>query len=66
MTSLSMEVPSDFSDFELLDANDAKIASAPKKKKKMISGVHFRRRVSVEEQRAQNTTESFEQGRLLT
>ena len=42
---------------------DAKIASALKM---MITSVHFRMRVSVEEQRSQHTTGSYEEGRLLS
>ena len=53
MTSQSIEGRRDFTDFEMLDA---KIASGLQK---VISSVHFRRRVIVEEQRAQKYDRFF-------
>ena len=58
LTSQSITGRRDFPDCEMLDA---KIASALKK---IITSVHFRRRVSVEEQRAQ-TYDRFLQGRQI-
>ena len=59
-TSQSITKRRDFPDNEVLDA---KIASALKM---LLTSVHFRKRVSVEEQRAQKTTDSYEESRLLT
>ena len=51
----------DVPDFEMLDAKKASAL------KNLISNPHFRRRVSVEEHRAQKNTADFcEEGRLLT
>ena len=58
MTSQSIEGRRDFNDFEMLDA---KMASALKK---IISSVHFRRRVSVDERRAQ-ISDRFSRGRQI-
>ena len=59
MTSQSIEGRRDFPDFEMLDA---KIASALKK---IISSVRLRRRVSVEEQRAQKSDHLMSATRVL-
>ena len=58
MTSQSLEGRSGFPDFEMLDA---KIALALNK---IVSDVHFRRRVSVEGRRAQNY-DRFSRGRQI-
>ena len=58
MTSQLITGRKDFLDYEMLDA---KIASALKK---IITSVHFRRRASVEEQRAQKD-DRFLQGRQI-
>ena len=60
MTSRSI-TGRDFPDFEKLDAV---IASAVKKLLNTHS--NFRKRASVEEQRAQNTTDSYDKDRLCT
>ena len=62
MISQSIPGRRDFTDYEMLDA---KIASALTK---LLTSVHFRKRVSVEEQRnvQRKTTDSHEEGRLLT
>ena len=58
MTSQSTE-DHEFPDFEMLDV---KMASALKR---IITNQYFRRRINVEEQHAQNTTDFCEEGRLL-
>ena len=58
VTSLSFTGRNDFSDYDMLDAM---IASALKK---VLTHVHFRKRVSVEEQRAQKD-DRFLRGRQI-
>ena len=59
MTSRSIVVRTDFLDYDVLDAM---IASTLKKL--LINCVHFRKRVSVEEQRAQKS-DRFVRGRQI-
>ena len=58
-TSQSILGRQDFPDYEMLD-----VLIASSLKKLLNPHVHFRKRVSVEEQRAQNTTDSDEEDRL--
>ena len=58
-TSQSIQGRQDFPDYEMLD-----VLIASSLKKLLNPHVHFRERVSVEEQRAQNTTDSDEEDRL--
>ena len=59
MTSRSIQGRRDFPDFEMLDAKRASGLQ------KITSNPHFRRRVSVEEQRAQKHDRFNEEGRLV-
>ena len=62
VTSQSIAGRRDFPDYEVLDAMNASALN-----RLLNTHVHFRKRVSVEEQRSQkNTTDSYEEDTLLT